>query len=65
VVCLDDLADFLIDNDLSLQDMEEGLIARAMQRSKGKVSKAARLLGMTRPAFAYRLQKSAGESKSS
>ncbi len=65
VVCLDDLADFLIDNDLSLQDMEEGLIARAMQRSKGKVSKAARLLGMTRPAFAYRLQKSAGDSKSS
>lgn len=54
---VNDLADFLIDNDIALEDMEDMLIDRAMEKAKGKVSKAARLLGMTRPAFAYRLKK--------
>ena len=61
VANLEDLADFLIDNELSLQDMEEKLLERAMERSQGKVSRAARLLGMTRPAFAYRLNKANAE----
>lgn len=52
-----DLADFIINNEIPLEAMEELVMSRAMEKSGGKVSKAARLLGMTRPAFAYRLKK--------
>ncbi len=51
------VADYLLDNEIGLEQLEETLLARAMDRAGGKVSKAARLLGMTRPAFAYRLKK--------
>lgn len=50
-------ADFLIENGVALEALEDLLIQRAMDKAGGKVSKAARLLGMTRPAFAYRLKK--------
>ena len=33
------------------------LIREALQRSRHNVSRAARLLGLTRPALAYRLKK--------
>ena len=50
-------ADFLIENGVALDQLEDLLIQRALDKAGGKVSKAARLLGMTRPAFAYRLKK--------
>ncbi|MDB6145705.1 MAG: dmpR [Pseudomonas sp.] len=47
----------LIDQGLSLETVEQALIQSAMKRSQQNVSEAARLLGMTRPALAYRLKK--------
>jgi len=52
-----DLANFVLDNALSLEDLEVAILNKALDRAGGKVSKAARLAGMTRPAFAYRLKK--------
>ena len=52
-----DLANFVLDNGLSLEDLETAILNKALDRAGGKVSKAARLAGMTRPAFAYRLKK--------
>ncbi|MOA55464.1 Bacterial regulatory protein, Fis family [compost metagenome] len=51
----------LIDSGLSLDALEEALMQGAMKRAQNNVSEAARLLGMTRPALAYRLKKSPGE----
>lgn len=61
VSSLNDLADFMIEQAVSLEQMEERVMSRALEKSGGKVSKAARLLGMTRPAFAYRIKKLQGE----
>ncbi|MGE7994055.1 sigma 54-interacting transcriptional regulator [Pseudomonas sp. NPDC089554] len=47
----------LLDLGISLDDMEEQLLRGAMARAGQNVSEAARLLGMTRPAMAYRLKK--------
>ncbi|MCY1489942.1 Phenol regulator MopR [compost metagenome] len=47
----------LIDSGLSLDSVEEALMQGAMKRAQNNVSEAARLLGMTRPALAYRLKK--------
>ncbi|NQD93045.1 sigma-54-dependent Fis family transcriptional regulator [Pseudomonas sp. CrR25] len=47
----------LIDSGLSLDAVEEALMQAAMSRAQQNVSEAARLLGMTRPALAYRLKK--------
>ncbi len=52
-----DLCEQLLDNEFSLEKMEEQLIRSAMERADGNVSQAARLLGMTRPQLAYRLKK--------
>ncbi|MBP0048911.1 sigma 54-interacting transcriptional regulator [Marinobacterium sp. AK62] len=52
-----ELCDQLLDEDFSLEQMEEQLIRSAMERADGNVSQAARLLGMTRPQLAYRLKK--------
>lgn len=52
-----DIADFMISNKVSLEKIEEMVLNRALEQSRGKVSKAARLVGMTRPAFAYRIKK--------
>lgn len=42
---------------IGLEDAERILIDKAMSQTNGNVSKAARLLNMTRPALAYRLTK--------
>lgn len=42
---------------ISLASVEETLLQAALDRSRQNVSEAARLLGMTRPALAYRLKK--------
>ncbi|MDI3393552.1 sigma-54-dependent Fis family transcriptional regulator [Pseudomonas sp. V98_8] len=47
----------LLDLGVSLEAMEEQLLQGAMERAGQNVSEAARLLGMTRPALAYRLKK--------
>lgn len=52
-----DIAGYMLDNELGLEDLEKTLLLKALERGGGKVSKAARLAGMTRPAFAYRLKK--------
>ena len=51
-----DWVERLIDSGLSLDAVEEALMQRALKRSQNNVSEAARLLGMTRPALAYRLK---------
>jgi DNA-binding NtrC family response regulator len=52
-----DLAAFALDNQMNLEELEVAILNQALERAGGKVSKAARLAGMTRPAFAYRLKK--------
>ncbi|MDX2471446.1 MAG: sigma 54-interacting transcriptional regulator [SAR324 cluster bacterium] len=47
----------LIDQGMNLEEHEHHLIQEAMRRSDQVVSKAARLLGLSRPAMAYRLKK--------
>ncbi|MFJ7795707.1 sigma 54-interacting transcriptional regulator [Pseudomonas sp. NPDC096950] len=49
--------DRLLDLGVSLDVLEEQLLQGAMERANQNVSEAARLLGMTRPALAYRLKK--------
>lgn len=46
-----------LENDFSIEELEQNLIRRAMDKADGNVSKAARMLGLTRPALAYRLKK--------
>ncbi|MDH4560244.1 sigma-54-dependent Fis family transcriptional regulator [Pseudomonas sp. BN411] len=52
-----DWVERLIDSGVSLDSVEEALMQGAMKRAQNNVSEAARLLGMTRPALAYRLKK--------
>ncbi len=47
----------LLGSGLSLDEIEESLMREAMQQAKQNVSGAARLLGLSRPALAYRLKK--------
>ena len=47
----------ILDSQISLDDVEATLIQKAMQQANNNVSGAARLLGLTRPALAYRLKK--------
>ena len=44
-------------NGLSLDDLEKQLVTQALERSKNNKTKAAKLLGLTRGTFRYRLQK--------
>jgi transcriptional regulator with PAS, ATPase and Fis domain len=53
-----DWIDTIIDSGIGLDGVEDALIQAAMERSQHNVSEAARLLGLTRPALAYRLKKS-------
>jgi DNA-binding NtrC family response regulator/predicted hydrocarbon binding protein len=55
----------LIDCGVSLDMVEEALMQGAMKRAQNNVSEAARLLGMTRPALAYRLKKLPAEGSTS
>lgn len=55
---LDQLADSLIgDSKVKLTDMEDALTRAAMRQTRGNVSKAAELLGVTRAQLDYRLKK--------
>jgi transcriptional regulator with PAS, ATPase and Fis domain len=61
----DEWVEQLLDCGLSLEALEEQLFHGAMERAGQNISEAARLLGMTRPALAYRLKKLHGEPASS
>jgi transcriptional regulator with PAS, ATPase and Fis domain len=56
------LAKELLRDNFELESFEEILINTAMEQSEGNVSKAARLLGISRPTMAYKLKKLNGES---
>jgi len=47
----------LPESGLQLDNLEADLISQALQRTKGNRSKSARLLGLTRDTFLYRMQK--------
>jgi DNA-binding NtrC family response regulator/predicted hydrocarbon binding protein len=53
-----DWASEILTNNISLDHVEATLMRQAMEQANQNVSGAARLLGLTRPAFAYRLKKS-------
>jgi len=53
----DDIARQILDQGISLDELEKKLIKSALKRSKGVVTEAAGLLGLTRPALAYRMKK--------
>jgi DNA-binding NtrC family response regulator len=52
-----DRVDQLIDLGIGLDAVEDTMMQAALKRAQQNVSEAARLLGMTRPALAYRLKK--------
>ena len=54
---LEKMVNLLIDRNTSLEELENRLLDAAVARSRGNLSCAARLLGMTRPQLAYRLKK--------
>ncbi|MBD3642291.1 MAG: sigma 54-interacting transcriptional regulator, partial [Marinobacter sp.] len=51
-------SEHILGANISLEEVEETLMREAMERANQNVSKAARILGLTRPALAYRLKKS-------
>ena len=51
------LCEQVLEQQIDLASLEQRLLQTAMQRAKGNLSKAARLLGITRPQLAYRLKK--------
>ncbi|MCP4597121.1 sigma-54-dependent Fis family transcriptional regulator [Neptuniibacter sp.] len=53
----EDLVDQLLNENFDLNNFEQQLLDRAMQKASGNVTQAARLLGITRPQMAYRLKK--------
>jgi transcriptional regulator with GAF, ATPase, and Fis domain len=52
------LVDQLLDADFDMEQLENDLMAKALEKSGGNVTKAAKLLGLSRPALDYRLKKS-------
>ena len=52
-----------LDHSTSLEEVEALLMDNAVQRAKGNLSSAARMLGLTRPQLAYRLKKRGGSEK--
>jgi DNA-binding NtrC family response regulator len=54
---LDALCERILGEHVDLDGLERRLMQLAMQRAKGNLSQAARLLGITRPQLAYRLKK--------
>lgn len=53
----DHLANSILDNGISLEQLESELLNTAVKRANGNLSSAARMLGITRPQIAYRLKK--------
>ena len=47
----------LPDTGINWEDLEQSLIVQALQKTRGNQSKAARLLGLTRDTFLYRIRK--------
>ena len=56
-----DLCARIVDSGLALETLEAQVLALAVERSRGNMSGAARLLGMTRPQLAYRLKRQQNE----
>jgi transcriptional regulator with PAS, ATPase and Fis domain len=54
---LDALCGQVLEQNIDIASLELRLMQTAMQRAKGNLSQAARLLGITRPQLAYRLKK--------
>ena len=52
------LVDQLLDVDFNLEQLENKLMTKALERADGNVTKAAKILGLSRPALDYRLKKS-------
>ncbi|MBC7858801.1 MAG: sigma-54-dependent Fis family transcriptional regulator [Burkholderiaceae bacterium] len=51
------LCDAILGGGLSLDELETMLLAEAVERSAGNLAGAARMLGLTRPQFTYRLKR--------
>ncbi len=54
------LVELLLDQKVPLAAIENRLLERAVDRTRGNLSSAGRLLGLTRPQIAYRLRKKYG-----
>ncbi|MEJ2466934.1 MAG: sigma 54-interacting transcriptional regulator [Candidatus Thiodiazotropha sp.] len=54
---LDRMLDLLLDQNIPLATLEKNLLDRAVNRARGNLSFAGRMLGLTRPQIAYRLKK--------
>ena len=54
---LDSLCEQVLGQEVDMASLEQRLMQMAMQRARGNLSQAARLLGITRPQLAYRLKK--------
>lgn len=57
-VFIDSLSEQILAHQISIETLEKSLIERAMNRSEGNIAAAARLLGLSRPALAYRIKRS-------
>ncbi len=53
---VDQLAQSALENNISLNELEAAILKAAMDKNDNNVSQAARSLGLTRPAMAYRLK---------
>jgi DNA-binding NtrC family response regulator len=60
---LSDLVGRMLESGTPFETLETTLITEAVAKSDGNLSKAARLLGMTRPQLAYRYAKITGEDE--
>ncbi len=56
----EDWANELVESGIGMEAIEGTLINKAMQKANGNVARAARLLGLSRPALAYRLKRGNG-----
>jgi transcriptional regulator with GAF, ATPase, and Fis domain len=54
---LDQLLDQLLDQNIPLTQLENRLLDKAVDRTRGNLASAGRMLGLTRPQMAYRLKK--------
>ncbi|MDZ7753456.1 MAG: sigma 54-interacting transcriptional regulator [Gammaproteobacteria bacterium] len=54
---LDHMVESALNQSTSLEQIEQIMLTKAVERSNGNLSSAARLLNMTRPQLAYRLKK--------